>query len=186
MTNELKLSEGTQVLKDSRITLRKFKITDASDVHKNWAADEDVAKYTLWRPVSSYNDTVAYVGYWVRCYENPKYMHWAIVLNETDEVIGSISISEVNSYKGTCNIGYTVGKKFWNKGIATEALKMVLHYLTKYIGFKKIYGFYDVRNTASGRVMEKANMKFIKRKNKYFFSSKSFKIECNIYCYEDE
>jgi len=186
MVDKLKLSEGTPVLKTKRITLRKFKINDAENVHKNWAASEEVAKYTLWKPVSNFNDTVAYVSYWIRCYENPKHMHWAIVLNDIDEVIGSISVSDINAYKRTCNIGYTVGKEFWNKGIATETLKMVLHYLTNYIGFKIIYGFYDVRNTASGRVMEKANMKFIKRKSKYFFSSKSFKIECNVYCYEDE
>lgn len=186
MNGKLKLSEGTKVINSSRLTLRKFNIDDAMDVHKNWATDEEVAKYTLWKPVSSLNDTIEYVHFWETNYKNPKCFHWAIVLNEIDSVIGSISASEINVCNSSCNIGYTLGKEFWNKGIATEALTMVLNYLTDFVGFKKVYGFYDVRNAASGRVMEKANMKFIKRKSKYFFSFKAFKVDCNIYCYDND
>lgn len=186
MEKKLELSAGTKVMHSSRLTLRKFNIDDAMDVHKNWAADEEVAKYTLWKPVSNFNDTFEYVHFWEMNYKKQKCFHWAIVLNETDSVIGSISISEINTYARSCNVGYTLGKEFWNRGIATEALKMVLDYLANFVGFKKIYGFYDVRNAASGRVMEKANMKFIKRKSKYFFGFKAFKIDCNIYCYEND
>ena len=40
--------QGTQKIKTKRLSLRKFKITDAEDMFNNWANDSEVTKYLSW------------------------------------------------------------------------------------------------------------------------------------------
>ena len=42
----------------------------------------------------------------------------------------------------------------------TEALKCAMDFLINEVGFHMVYAFHDVKNPASGRVMEKAGMKY--------------------------
>ena len=52
-------------------------------------------------------------------------------------------------------VGYWVGKPFWNKGICTEALKLMLDYCINEKHFENIWADHFTGNPASGRVMEK-------------------------------
>jgi RimJ/RimL family protein N-acetyltransferase len=52
-------------------------------------------------------------------------------------------------------VGYWIGKPYWNKGLCTEALRAMIDYCFKRRGFKNIWADYFVDNPASGRVMEK-------------------------------
>ena len=54
-----------------------------------------------------------------------------------------------------CEVGYWVGKPYWNKGICTEALKLMLDYCIHEKQFKNIWADHFTGNPASGRVMEK-------------------------------
>lgn len=174
---------GTVTLSTERLTLRRFRINDAEEMYRNWAADKEVAKYTLWNVNLSSSETREYLIDWVSRYDNDEYYHWGIVLNENEELIGSISISSINNLLKTCNVGYTLSKKVWNMGIATEALKRVLEYMVNDIGMERIFAYHDINNTASGRVMQKCGMKFVKRKKKFFLNSKHCIVECDYYCY---
>ena len=51
--------------------------------------------------------------------------------------------------------GYWVGKPYWNKGICTEALKLMLDYCINEKHFENIWADHFTGNPASGRVMEK-------------------------------
>ena len=53
---------------------------------------------------------------------------------------------------------YAVGKAWWGKGIATEALKAVMAFLFERVGANRIEAGHDVNNPGSGRVMQKAGM----------------------------
>ncbi|QSX06904.1 GNAT family N-acetyltransferase [Sedimentibacter sp. zth1] len=174
---------GSVVLKTERLYLRKFSVDDAGKMFNNWAADEDVSKYTLWRPNKTVAETREYLRDWVDKYQFNEYYHWGIVVTETDELIGSISISSINNFLKTCNVGYTISKKYWNKGIATEALRKVLDYMVNIVGMEKIFAYHDVENKASGRVMQKCGMKYIKRKKKIFLNTLKTVIVCDYYCF---
>lgn len=174
---------GTKKLSTKRLNLRKFQLDDAVQVHKNWATDEEVAKYTLWKTTKSLNETALHLNEWVKRYKSDNYYHWAIIYKETDELIGSISISSINDCLKCCNVGYTISKNYWNKGIATECLNEVLDYMILVIGMKRIYAYHDVENVASGKVMRKCGMKFVKRRRKIFFNSVKHIVDCDFYCY---
>ncbi len=108
-------------------------------------------------------------------------MHWAIVDKNTEEVIGSVTVSNIKKRKKYCEIGYTVAKKLWNQGIATEVLICVLNYLIQEAGFEKVFAIHDIRNEASGKVMRKAGMKFVKNKIQFFLTGNNFIMKCSLY-----
>ncbi|MGD9567192.1 MAG: GNAT family N-acetyltransferase [Sedimentibacter sp.] len=178
--------KGTVVLKTERFILRQFKLSDVHDVYVNWSSDKDSAKYNAWSVHENENETKAYVSEWVEHYKKANYYHWAIIDKDNDEVIGSISVSNIKNRKKYCEIGYTVAKKRWNEGIATEVLKCVIEFLTIYVGFEKLRAMHDVRNKASGRVMEKADMIFVKNQLKVFLSGRNFIMNCSIYEYKKQ
>ena len=52
-------------------------------------------------------------------------------------------------------IGYWVAKPYWNKGICTEALRLMLDHIRQTTDIKSLISGHFVDNPASGRVMEK-------------------------------
>lgn len=176
--------KGTVDIETKRFLLRKFKTQDIYDIYNNWTSRKEAAQYNAWRVHENINVTREYLAEWIKGYENYDNYHWAITDKETEEVIGSISVSNIKNKNKYCEIGYTVASKLWNKGIATEVLTEVLQYLTMEIGFTNIHAIHDVRNRASGRVMEKAGMKFLKKKKQFFLNSDKLFMNCCIYEYK--
>ena len=176
--------KGTVTLYTDRFILRKFHINDVHEVFLNWSSDKDSAKYNAWSVHSSENVTKEYLSDWIDCYKKNNYYHWAIMDNINEEVIGSVSVSNVKDKKKYCEIGYTVAKKRWNEGIATEVVIRVLEFLVDEVGFKTVRAMHDIRNEASGKVMRKAGMVFVKNKIQIFLSGQNFIMKCSVYDYK--
>ena len=79
-----------------------------------------------------------------------------------EQVIGDIRIVEMHEEDLSCEIGYVLGKNYWGRGLMTEALKAVLDFCFTQAGFQKVKARYASLNLASGRVMEKAGMFYLK------------------------
>ena len=152
--------KGTVTIETIRLILRKFERTDANDMFHNWASDPEVCKYLSWGPHKDISASKKRIKYILQSYSYPDTYQWAIVLKNRKHVIGSISVEIKNTLDSSCEIGYCIGREFWNQGIMTEALRAVMHYLFYEIGYQKIVAKHDLLNPASGRVMQKAGMKF--------------------------
>ena len=61
--------------------------------------------------------------------ENDKCEKWSIVLKETNETIGNISVNTVVKKHNYCEVGYVIRYDYWGNGYASEALKTVTDYL---------------------------------------------------------
>ncbi len=174
---------GTQNIETKRFLLRRFHKKDVKDIYNNWTSDIEAAKYNAWKVHDSEDVTRGYLFEWIKLYEKSNYYHWAITDKLTGEVIGSISATNINNRKKYCEVGYTVARKYWNQGIATEVLKELINYLTDSVGFINIRAFHDIRNRASGRVMEKSGMIYVKRKKQFFLNSNNLIMDCCVYDY---
>ena len=151
---------GTQNISTERLLLRRIKIDDAESMFKNWASDDDVTKYLRWKAHKDIETTKEVINLWLQKYQNEQTYIWAIVYKETDVLIGTIEIMPVDKEPGTAQAGYCIAKKYWNKGIMTEALKSVIDYMFSKVELKKIVAWHLVDNEASGKVMQKSGMKF--------------------------
>ncbi len=153
---------GTNSIETLRLLLRRFERKDAKDMFHNWAGDPEVCKYLSWGPHSNISVTQARIESWINQYNYENTYVWAIVLKSKNQAIGSISVEIHDDIKKTCEIGYCLGKEYWNQGIMTEALRAVMQYLFFEVGYERIIAKHDILNLASGRVMQKAGMRFEK------------------------
>lgn len=149
---------GTQKIITDRLILRRFTLDDAENMFNNWANDPEVTKYLRWPPHLNIGVTTKLLDEWIGCYNDLAYYSWAIALRETDIVIGSIGIMGVSEVDESGEIGYCMGKKWWCKGLMTEALKAVISFSFEQSGFNRLEADHSVNNPASGRVMQKAGM----------------------------
>lgn len=153
------MGNGTKSIETDRLILRKFKLSDANDMFNNWASDKRVTKYLSWKEHESLEVSENLIRIWVSEYGNNIY-NWAIELKEINQVIGSISIVNLDELNKVCEIGYCIGSKHWNKGIVTEAFRSIIDYLFNETEMNKICAKHDINNIASGEVMKKCNMKY--------------------------
>ena len=150
---------GTQQLETERLILRRFRPSDAEYMFKNWATDREVSKFLSWNPHKDLNETKQIVDSWFNDYVKNNCYNWAIELKDYREIIGQISVVGLKEKYCSCEIGYSLGRLFWGKGMMTEALKAVISYLFSEIGMNRIEAKHNTLNPASGRVMQKSRMK---------------------------
>lgn len=153
---------GTRTIETVRLVLRRFRVEDSEDMFRNWASDPEVCKYLSWGPHRDSDDSLKRVIAWVNRYAYDSTYVWAIELKGKGMVIGSISVEFSNDTAATCEVGYCIGRAYWNRGIMTEALRAVMHYLFYEVGYRTIIAKHDTQNIASGKVMQKAGMLFLK------------------------
>ncbi|WP_223608572.1 GNAT family N-acetyltransferase [Chryseobacterium sp. OSA05B] len=79
------------------------------------------------------------------------------VRNKEGQIIGAIGLHDRDDDKA--ELGYWIGKPFWNKGYVTEAAIALIDFGFRELEVNKIYATYFLHNPASGRIMEKAGMK---------------------------
>ena len=147
---------GSRVLKTERLVLRPFRASDAEEMYANWASDPEVTKYLTWTPHKSAEETRALLALWEEESKKPDSYHWAITLN--GELIGDVALVSVNDWHESAVTGYCLSRKFWGKGIMTEAYGEVLRFLFEEVGFHRIASCHAVGNPASGKVMEKCGL----------------------------
>ncbi len=152
--------KGTQQIETERLLLRRFKPSDAEYMFKNWANDSEVFRFFTRNAHSDVIQTEQTIREWINAYTDDYCYNWAIELKEIGEIIGQISLVDLSEKYSLCEVGFTLGRSFWKKGIGTEALKTVINYLFKEIGINRIEGKHNILNLASGRVMQKSGMTF--------------------------
>ncbi|MBZ9686947.1 GNAT family N-acetyltransferase [Clostridium estertheticum] len=152
--------KGTTIIETNRLILRPYVMDDATDMFINWANDSEVTKHLSWQAHSNIDVTKYLMGMWVDKYSSNETYHWGVVCKENgNQVIGTIGAVRIKEDLEQAEIGYCISKKYWNKGIAPEALVAVIDYLFS-CGFMRISGYHDVLNPASGKVMQKCGMQF--------------------------
>lgn len=173
--------KGTKQLETNRLILRKFKQEDVTEMYNNWAGDLEVTKYLTWTAHKNIKITEKVISMWIASYNNIEYYQWAIELKENKKVIGSISLMNVDNRNENCEVGYCIGKKFWGQGIVTEAFLAIIGFAFDQVGFQRITARHDIDNPASGRVMEKCNLKYEGTLRKVNKSSKGILVDCKYY-----
>lgn len=151
---------GTKIIETNKLILRKFEITDSENMFKNWGSDSNVTKYLSWETHKDIKDSEEIIKLWISNYEDNSVYNWVIELKEINEVIGNISVVKLENTNKSCEIGYCIGSRYWNKGITTEAFQNVINYLFREVGINRICAKHDIENIASGEVMKKCKMSY--------------------------
>ncbi len=142
-------------MENYRIILRPWRDSDAESLYK-WASDPVVGTRAGWPPHKSVEESLEIIRTVFRDATNT----WAIELKETGEAIGAMGYGpscdcKLPAREGEPVCGYWIAKPYWNKGICTEALHLMIDHVRKMTDIKSLVSGHFVDNPASGRVMEK-------------------------------
>ena len=90
-------------------------------------------------------------------YKDGKIATFAIVLRDDAKLVGAIGL-RIDRNLNKAELGYWIGKPFWNLGYATDATIAILAFGFNELRLNRIQAGHLARNPSSGRVMEKAGM----------------------------
>ena len=80
---------------------------------------------------------------------------WAIADADTDLLIGSSAIFYMDLTQARAEIGYSLHPDWQGRGLASEALQLVLGYVFNELGLRRIEADIDPRNLPSCRLVER-------------------------------
>ena len=147
-------------LRTARLLLRPFQSDDVDDVFA-YASDPEWGRHLpVPRPYTRHS-AEEFVAGALRTDPGLR-LEWAIV--HEGRVSGAIELRlsddrERLSGPGSAEIGYSIARGLWGRGLTTEAASAVVAYGFGKLGLARIWACADVRNVASWRVMEKLGMR---------------------------
>jgi RimJ/RimL family protein N-acetyltransferase len=147
-------------LETERLVLRPFEEDDLgalyaiqSDVESaRWLYNEprtlDETRALLARKIAG--DRFSAEGDWLSA---------AVIARETGQFVGDMGLQWVSEQHKTCEIGFIFDRAHQGRGYATEAARAFLACAFDGMGFHRVIGRLEARNTASARVLEKLGMR---------------------------
>ena len=151
----------TPILQTERLILRPLKIADAEEAFNSWTGDPEVAKYMRWSVHESVNDTI---DHWLsgadEASQSDKTYDWGIIYKQTGEIVGSGGV-HYNADEDIFEIGYGLAKRYWGRGIATEAAQEFVRFVKGELNLANLCGKHAIENVASGKILQKLGFKYI-------------------------
>jgi ribosomal-protein-alanine N-acetyltransferase len=156
----LEINNGKRIpkIETERLILRLFEPSDAERV-RELAGEKEIADTTANIP-HPYEKGMA--EEWISAgrikFESGECAHFAVVLKSGEKLIGAIGLV-IDKGFNRAELGYWIGKEYWNQGYCTEGGRAVLEYGFDQLLLHKITSSHFARNPSSGKVMRKIGMK---------------------------
>jgi ribosomal-protein-alanine N-acetyltransferase len=159
------------VLKTERLTLRQLRSNDDNEIFA-LRSNDNVNKYLGRNSSKSIDDARDFINTINDNIEINNSIYWAITLNSTDKLIGTICLFNF-SEDNKAEIGYELLPEFHRKGITQEAISKVTHFAFQHIGLNSIEAYTHSENQSSIKLLEKLNFK---RENDAYENLKVFNL----------
>lgn len=146
------------VLQTERLTLRQLVSSDANEIFA-LRSNENVNKYLDRKRSQSIDDAKAFIQAITKNIDRNDSIYWAITLNGTDKLIGTICLFDFSHNNLKAEIGYELLPDFQGRGIMQEATSKVIDFGIQHIGLNSIEASTHFENQSSTRLLEKFNFK---------------------------
>jgi ribosomal-protein-alanine N-acetyltransferase len=146
------------VLKTERLTLRQLISSDDKEIFA-LRSDGNVNKYLDRKPGKSIDEAKDFIRNINENVQRNDSVYWAITLNGTGKLIGTICLFDFSNNNLKAEIGYELLPGFQGKGIMQEATSKVIEYGIQHIGLHSIEAYTHFQNQSSIRLLEKLNFK---------------------------
>lgn len=150
------LGSSFPTVQTEQIILRKLKLEDAPALF-NYYSNENVYRYLDWNGPETLERCYEVIHFWNEGYDKGWIIRFAIANKETDEVIGTIFLSEFAGKRA--EMGYELSEEYWRRGIMSEAVKEVLSIGFNQLGLVRIQAIVTEENIASKQLLSKFNFK---------------------------
>ena len=153
------------MIETERLKFRKLTLDDLPQLIEQ-RSDPEVNKY-LGGPARQNPDALAKrMQFYMSCYDKFGFGSCAMIWKETGEMIGTAGIQPLED-TGEIEVGYSIIRNHWGKGIGTEAARGWLNYGFTVASLERIVAVALEENIASRRIMEKLGMRYEKTEVHY-------------------
>ena len=142
----------------ARLRIRPARMSDAQDLF-DYSQDPEVARHVLWDAHQNIHQTRAYIRFLLKQYRSGQPSSFVIELARERRVVGTIGFMWYQQENRSAEIGYSLGRAYWNQGIMSEALRAVLQFGFETLNLNRIEAQHESDNPASGRVMAHVGMR---------------------------
>ncbi len=150
------------ILETDRLLLRKIQLEDAQSLFE-MDNNPNVHQYLGNHFVTSIDEVYQYIDKIQKQYISNGIGRFAVVLKETEEVIGWAGIKFItepeNNHVNFYDLGYRLQEKHWRKGYAIEAASAWLKYGFNEMKIPIIYALAHIENLGSNTILQKIGMK---------------------------
>lgn len=165
---------GTRIIYTNRCILRRFELRDSLLVFNSYMNDKNIAKYLLNDEHKSVYETELLIREFIKNYNNICYYNWVIVDKVNFNVIGTISLHEVDILNDKAEIGIIISSLYQNKGYAKEVINEVISFAFNVLKVKRIEAKIMCNNKKSKNLFMSLGFKnegilysSVKKNNKY-------------------
>lgn len=150
---ELKFKKFPE-LETERLKLRQIQPSDLSAMHK-MRTDPKIMQYMDTPVPASIEETKSKLGQEIESFVNGDSVYWAVVLKDSNEIIGGAGYWRIIKEHYRAEIGYQLLPEFWRKGFSTEALKTIIQFGFQKMSLHSIEANVNPDNIPSIKILEK-------------------------------
>jgi [ribosomal protein S5]-alanine N-acetyltransferase len=145
-------------IESERLLLREISSNDDKDIFRLYS-DEDVLRYTDNDLHKTLKDSQRFIEENTLGLDNQELICWGITLKPKKKIIGTIRLDHIDWKHNFATMGNLLDKSLWNRGIMTEAQRIVTEFAFRKMNLHRIEAQVYIKNIASCRTFEKLNYK---------------------------
>jgi ribosomal-protein-alanine N-acetyltransferase len=168
-------------IKSKRLFLRRIEESDSKAIL--FLRSDKIVNRFIERPenrkTKTLSDAITFIKDLDDYIKTNKSITWGITLEEELGIIGTICLWNFSKNNKIAEVGYALNPKHQNKGIMSEALKMIIDFGFKELKLDQIDAFTHVKNENSKKLLEKngfnleENRKDLNNKSNIIFEIKN-------------
>lgn len=147
-------SDTLPVITSSRVVLRWISEDDIDGLYEVFG-DPKVMRYWSSPPLANREAAAALQREIASGNENNSMFKWGLALRESNSVIGTTTLFNLNLDNGRAELGYAMGSAYWGKGYMHEALQALLSHTFEVMNLRRLEADVDPRNAGSIRTLER-------------------------------
>lgn len=153
-TPEDPFHDGMPVIEGQRIRLRPCRLEDAPEVYRLYA-DKEAVRFGYAPRMEDLDDARTVIQSTLDLAKAHTLYHFGVAEIEGDSIIGHATLFHWDRRHRRAEVGYSVRRDLWGRGLATEALSVLARFAFERLAMRRLEADVDPRNTGSLRVLEK-------------------------------
>ena len=147
-------SQTLPTITTPRIVLRWISEEDVDGLFEVFS-DPKVMRYWSSGPLADREAAAALQREIADSNEKETLIKWGLALRDSNLVIGTTTLFNLNLDNGRAEIGYAMASSYWGKGYMNEALSALVSHAFEVMNLRRLEADVDPRNDASIRTLER-------------------------------
>src|SRR6185369_13989674 len=138
-------SNTLPVITTERVVLRWVSENDIDSLYEVFS-DPQVMRYWSTAPFTDREAAVNLQHEIAAGNETNTMMKWGLALRDSDRLIGTTTLFNLNLDNGRAELGYAMGRAHWGKGLMNEALQALVSHAFEEMQLRRLEADVDPRN----------------------------------------